>query len=751
MNAYEEKNKSNLLKKCLKKWYWYIPTIAIAIGAAWYFLQQEQRLWSVTGSIMVQEDKGGSGQLPREQMMAGGYLLNRGNLDKQIQVLKSRHLMERVVDSLDLDIVYEIEGQFRKDEIYRKSPIIVDKVSDKYRAYGRALRLLQIDDSQFAHIRGEADTVYHNYGVPFANEGITYSLVRDTSVGNISEVISIGFIHPQKVAAWYSGNLTFQKQAQSNVLALSATDQSPEKLVDIIYALVEVYNRFVQEEKNKVAARSLNFINERLTELSSELFSVETSQASVRSFTEVTTSVGSTEKKYNEIISAAEASLSEINNTRGTLINLREFLSNLDNQYEPIPSFGNLGKISFAPLISRYNRIITARADKLVYATPRHPEVVKAEEDLGKMRSNILSGVRLALSDLESQQDNLVEKTAPVERKVRSLPFAQKKLDEIGREKNVKEELVIYMLTKREETAIGLATQLDNTRILDAPVMSEAPVSPSAKQYYMLALLMGLAFPTGLVYLFDRLNDKVITRDDVKAHTEVPFLGEVAIAKSQSSRLISADSRTPIAEMFRLLRTNLQFLHSKKNENVVLVTSTESGDGKTFVSGNLAICMALTNKKTVILELDLRKPKLTEMLMNKIPSVGVTNYLVGEKDLPDIIQQVEGQENLFLVSCGPKPPNPAELIMSDRMEQLIERLKLEFDYIVLDTPPVGLVADAFLLDKFSTSSIFVVRSGKTKKEDIEFVDELCSKGKLTNPALVLNGVKTPKRYGYYYG
>jgi len=750
MNAYEEKNSSNLFKKCLSKWYWYILSAGIAIAGAWYLLQTENKLWSVSGSIMVQEDKSGPGQLPREQMMAGGYLLNRGNLDKQIQVLKSRHLMERVVDSLDLDIVYMAEGQFRTDELYRKSPILVGKVSDRDRAYGRTLRLLQVDDSRFAHIRGEADTVYHNYGVPFASDGITYALVRDTSVGKVDEVIQVNFMHPQKVAAWYSGNLTFQKQNQSNVLAISSTDQSPEKLVDIIYALVEVYNLFVQEEKNKVAANSLDFINDRLTELSSELFSVETSQASIRSVTEVTSSVGSTEKRYSDILADAEKARSGISSTRGTLINLQEFLSDLNNKYEPIPSFGDLGKISFAPLISRYNRIIANRANKLVHATPRHPEVVQYEKDLAKMRSNILSGIGLALSDLSSQESKLIQKTAPVEQKVRSLPFAQKKLDEIGREKNVKEELVIYMLTKREETAIGLATQLDNTRILDAPVISEAPVAPSSKQFYMLALLLGMAFPTGLIYLFDRMNDKIISRDDVKAYTAVPFLGEVAIAKSQSSRLISGNSRTAIAEMFRLLRTNLQFLTSKEKEKIIMVTSTESGDGKTFVSGNLAVCLALTNKKTVILELDLRKPKLTEFLVKKIPTVGVTNYLVGEKDLPDIVQEVEGQDNLYLISSGPKPPNPAELIMSDRMEQLIEQLKEEYDYIVLDTPPVGLVADAFLLDKFATSSIYVLRSGKTKKDDIEFVDDLCSKGKLSNPAIVLNGVKTPKRYGYYY-
>lgn len=750
MSAYGEKPKSNLLKKCLNKWYWFVPCAALALAAAWYLLKCEQSIWSVSGSVIVQEDNSKGGQLPEESIIQGLAFKNRGNLDKQIQILKSRHLMERVVDSLDIDILYLVERRFKTEELYKRSPVKVASVDDKDRAYGRALRIKQIDASRFALIKGENDTLYHNYGVPFVSDGVTYSLIRDTSVAQEQDVLQISFMFPQKVAAWYAGNLTFQKQAQSNVLAVSANDQAPEKVVDIIYKLVDVYNAFVQEEKNKVATQSLNFINDRLTDLSSELFSVEGAQASFKSVTEVTTDVDASAERYIQQLSAAETARTEIGNTRSTLVNLQEFLSDFNNQFEPIPSFGDLGGISFAPLIDSYNRLIAARQAKLVYATPRHPEVVQAEKDLSKMRSNILSGVRLALTDLSNRERDLLEKTAPVERKVQALPFAQKKLDEIGREKSVKEELVIYMLTKREETAIGLATQVDNTRILDEPVISEVPISPSAKQYYGLALLLGLAFPTGLVYLLDRMNDKVGTSDEVKALSPVPFLGDVAYAKSERNRLITANSRSAIAEMFRLIRTNLQFIGSKDKQKVVLITSNESGDGKTFISSNLAVALSLTNKKTVVLELDLRKPRLTSALTKVPPTVGITNFLVGEKELEDIVQKLEGYANLYLISSGPKPPNPAELIMSDRMEELVAKLKKEFDYIVMDTPPTGLVADAFLLNKFASNSIFVICAGKTKKDDLSNINELCENGKLNNPGIVLNGVKMPKRYGYYY-
>ena len=419
----------------------------------------------------------------------------------------------------------------------------------------------------------------------------------------------------------------------------------------------------------------------------------------------------------------------------------------------PYPVFGDLAGISFAPLINSYNKVINARGAKLLTAKEAHPEVQVANENLSKMRESLLSGISLARSELDTKEVDVREKAAPVERKVARMPYVNKKLNEIGREKTVKEELVVYMLQKREETAIGLATEVDNTRILDDPVTSVGPVGPNSSQYYILAFLLGLAVPVGFMYAIDRLNNKIRNKDELKALTSIPFLGEVAYAKSEKNKLITPETNTVIAEMFRLIRTNLTFLMIKGKKSVMMVTSNESGDGKTFVTTNLGIALSLLNKKTVLIELDLRKPKMAERLIGQEGTsiTGMTNYLVGECDVDKIVNPVEGYHFLHLIASGPIPPNPAELITSDKMAELIEKLKEEFDYIMIDTPPIGLVADAFLLEKVSTNSVFVVRANKTKRKDIKAIDDIASEAKLASPAIILNGVKMPKRYGYYYG
>jgi len=752
-----EQTSQDFLRKCLRKWYFILPFALVALGLSKYLLAKEQTIWNVTGSIIVQEDKKGGGQLPEEAIIQGLPFKNKGNLDKQIEILKSRHLMERVVDSLRLDILYFREDRFKNIELYKFSPIEVLNVNDMNKAYGEVLRVKMMDDSRFSLVTTdedteETDTLIYNYGVPFTVNGVKYSLGRDTSNKELDEIVRIQFIEPVTVAAWFSSRINFKKKGMSNVLRVSMNDNMPEKMIDVIYKLVNVYNVFVQDEKNKIATQSMNFINDRLSSLSSELFTVEGTQASFKSTQDVTTDVGASAERYIQKLNEAERSLEGIQGTMITLSNLENFLNDPSNLYEPIPSFGDLAGISFAPLISSYNRVVVARRNQLRTVTEMHPEIQAANESIAKMKKSMLSGIALANSELQTKERDVNQKKAPIESKVAKMPYVNKRLTEISREKSVKEEMVVYMLQKREETAIGLATDVDNTRVLDDPVIGRVPVGPNSGQYYLLAILLGFGIPVGTIYLLEKLNNKVDTKEDMKALTDIPFLGEVAYAKSESNKLITGDSNTVITEMFRLIRTNLMFLMAKGERCVISVTSNESGDGKTFVTTNLGIILSLLNKKTIILELDLRKPKLTERLINQPGSatIGATNYLVGENGIHEIINKVEGYPNMDLISSGPTPPNPAELIMNDKMTQLIEKLKESYDYIIIDTPPVGLVADAYLLNRFTTNTIFVTRSGKTKRNDISYIDDIAKDKKLVKPAIILNGTKVPKRYGYYY-
>ncbi|MEY3369093.1 MAG: hypothetical protein RI973_2248 [Bacteroidota bacterium] len=748
MSAKYDPVSSNLVNKLLGYWYWYVLCLLFAIVGAWYKIVSTPPEWSISGTIIVEEDKSNSGSLPEEAIIQGLPFRNRGSMDRQIQVLKSRSLMEKVVDSLDLHVIYLANERFMNRELYDKSPVKLAQVSPAESAVYVGVTIKQLSEEKFAVMDGDVETDVYNFGVPFPYNGFTFILERNAVNPKLDVPIVIFLADKVGIAANYSGKLSFQKQAQSNVLSVALKDNVPQKAKDVVYKLVEVYNVIAQEEKNLIAQRSLQFIDERLSYLSSELFQVESSQASIKTSTEVPTDVGTSAERYLDKLSTTEESVAEIKSVRTTLTNLQAFLSDAQNRYQYVPSFGDLGGISLTSFIADYNKIISERENLLRTATPEHPGAKQIEVKLNNLRNTILQGTNLAMTDMDKKEADLRAQAAPIQQKVSRLPFVDQQLTDIKRKIGVKDELVLYMLQKREETAIGLATTVESTRILDAPV-SFGPIAPVKTQILIVAIFLGLALPSGVIFLMDKLNNKVNTRNDVKSLISLPYLGEVALAKNERSKMVTANSRSTVAEMFRQIRTSLDFLTAEKQEKVILVTSQMSGDGKTFVSANLGAVLALTNKKTVLIELDLRKPKLAQYILGSDPSAGVTNFLVGEKKLEEILLPVEKYSNLFLLSAGPTPPNPAELLMGHRMRELLEMLKKQFDYIVIDTPPIGLVADAYLLKSHTSVSIFVVRAGKTKKEDLQEMKNSGFEEKLTSPAIVLNGVKMPKKYGYY--
>ncbi|RME07694.1 MAG: polysaccharide biosynthesis tyrosine autokinase [Bacteroidetes bacterium] len=749
-------NKNDMLTagfvlKCIRNWYWYIPAVLIAVAIAHLMYMQSPRVWSVTGSIVVQEEKQNAAQLPEEAMMTGLPFNNRGSLNRQMQELRSRSLMEKVIDSLDIDIVYWKEGRFRDEELYKTSPILLSKVADRRAADNLSLRVQALDDTKFELIDEEDEKALEGkFGEPFDYAGNSFIIMRDSAHPLVDGIIRIEFKVPRELASWFSGRLQLRRLMQSNVLQVSLSAPTPEKLQDIIQMMVKVYNIVAQEEKNKVADKSLQFINDRLVSLNAELFSVEGQEANVRSATEVISDAGQSAERYFEQITSAEKELAQLRAAKTILLNLYNFLSDPANRYELIPNSGEIAGASLSGLITNYNRIVIQRKGQLEHATLQHPIVQDLTKNLDNLRPSILSGINLTLSDIEKKEADLSQKTATLSQKVQSTPFAQKRIKEISRQASVFNEMVLYMLQKREETAIGLATQVESVRILDDPIPGSVPDAPSRTQYYAIALLIGMAIPTGIFLAMDKLNTKVSSSEEVKALSKVPFLGEVAFAKSEKAQLVQDNVRSVNSEMFRIIRTNLHFLLPPGKDKVILVTSNESGDGKTFITGNLGATIAITNKKTVLLELDLRKPKLTELLTGEKPGAGITNYLVGDTDLEELIKPVEGYDHLYQISSGPTPPNPAELILSDKMDKLFEYLKNNFDYIIVDTPPVSLVTDTFLLNRFASATVFVIRANKTKKEDLKVIDELAEEGKLHSPAIILNSAKPSKRYGYYY-
>lgn len=740
-----------LLQKCLSNWYWFALCFALVLAAAWFLFVQEQTIYQVRSSIVVNEEKQAGAQLPEETILTGLPFNSKGSLNRQMEIIRSRYLMEKVVDSLGLAISYSAEDKYKYKELYNTSPIYVHDVDNLSGAYEQVVRILQIDENKFKLIPEEGDTLEYNFGTPFPVGGASVVLENDSIIPMDSRVIAITFHDPVALAAYYSSQLVLKKISQSNVLSITLEDPTPDKMIDIMHQLIDAYNLDAQMEKNRLAGKSLDFIDERLTSVADELKSEESRQANIRSSSQVATGIGESAQRYFDKLNTAEASRSELGGARVTLNQIKSFVNDPAKKDELIPNFGDMGVISFTPLITNYNKLVAQRNKLLTTATNQHPGVIKANGEIEEFRRNLQSAVDIAVQDLASKEKQLVAEINPVQAKVKELPFVGRRLKDIERSSDVRGEVFSYLLKKREETAIGLAANVENIRMLDVPVAKKTPVGPSKKQYLIFVLLLGLGIPAAVIYGMDKLNTKIRDKDDVKALIgDVPFLGELAKVKSAKSKLVTNANQTALSEMFRLIRTNLQFLSAGKTQKTILVTSYISGDGKTFVSGNLAATLALTSKKTIVLELDLRRPKLTELIFGSEPGAGVTNFLLGHKKVDEIIRKVDDVENLYMISSGPTPPNPAELLMSEKLNELIEALKERFDYIVFDTPPVSLVTDAFLLSRHADNSIIVVHAGKTKKQELSYLAEVCKDGKLVRPSLVLNGTKTPKRYGYYY-
>lgn len=741
----------SFVKKALSKWYWFLLSVLLICTAAVFLFLREPVIYDIAGSIIVNEERQqGGAQIPEDMMLTAGAFNKRGSLNRQIQILKSRYLMEKVVDSLGLDVGYYAEGRFRKYELYKDSPVKLDYATEMYQLWGEELRVKQMEGNRFALMIEDVDTFFYNYGVPFVFQNSTIVLERDTMFANEDRVISIEFYKPRDVATLYSSDLYLRKLAQSNVLSISIQDETPQKVKDIINCLVYAYNVDAQNEKNQMANRSLNFIDDRLSIAASRLGAVEGSEASIKSSASVSSNFDISSQQYFDQLTAVEQDRGQITSARSILDKIESFLSSQGDNFDFIPNFGDMGGISFASLITKYNSVVARRKNLLITATEAHPDAIESSKQLVSLRANILNATSIARQDIAKQEGALTTKASEVQSKIRATPFVERRVKDVTRKAEVQGELFSYLLQKREETAIGLAANVESVRVLDAPVESTFAVAPNKKQYAVLAFLLAMLIPASVIYLQEKLNDKISSKEQVKDYAmEVPFLGEVAQAKNAKS-LVNDNSRSVVAEMFRIIRTNLQFMATGVKQKTILVSSYISGDGKTFVSGNLAACLSLTGKKTVVLELDLRRPMLTKLVKDEEPATGITNYLVGEKEIKDIIQKVDDYKDFYMISSGPAPPNPAELIMSERMEKLMEYLKENFDYVVLDTPPVGLVTDAFLLNKFANNSIFVVRANKTKKSELQHLVDICTDRKLNAPSFILNGTKAPKKYGYYY-
>lgn len=752
----EDNNESldikGLIMRYLRYWYLFVLGAALALTAAHLYLRYTTPVYSVKATILIKDESGAD--LASSGVFADMALVKANkSFSNEVLVIKSRGLMERVLSELEMEISYFGEGRIKSPELYGgRSPIKVVVADMDSAGLGRSFVVQVEEGNTFSLIEGEDKVSTHKFGEQVQKEYATFTVVADSDITNDKgRRVLVRFNDLRKLANRYSGALGVKSVNEyATVMELSLNETVPEKGKDIINKLIEVYNRETISEKNLAVTKTIQFIDERLVYLTRELTDVEKDVEKYLQDNKLIDPAAnggvysSTAHTYNQQITENEIKLDILNS-------VETYLKREENKYELVPTSLDIADPTLGGLIANFNDLQNQRRRLGRTVTENNPVLRNVNEQLEILRLNILENLRNIREGLLVVRRNLQASARQFESQVRQVPSMQRELQDISRQKGIKEGLYLYLLQKREEAALSQAITPSNSRVLDPASASGSPIEPQSTNIYLMALLAGLALPFAGIFLRDMLNDTVQELRDVEKGTATPILGEIAHNDSNDMLVITRESRSSSAELFRLLRANMQFAAGGKENKVILVTSSMSGEGKTFFSINLAASLVMTGKRVVVLGFDLRKPKLTQSV-NLPNTIGITNYLISDTVLVhDLIQEVPDMPDLAIIGSGPIPPNPAELMLLPKIGVLIEELKAEFDYIILDSSPIGQVADTLALAPYIDSSLYIVRYNYTHKKQLQIVDDLYKSRKLKHPMIVLNDAKKSNSYGYSYG
>ena len=750
-------NFQEILTKYLQYWYLFLIGGIMGLGTAYIYLLYTTPLYSISTTLLIKDNASGGPGLSEMAIFSDiDILSSTKSIDNEMVLLKSNSLMQRVLSELSLNTSYFVEGPVQKHEIYGKAVPIKVIVSKLYPlAFHKSITIHIKNNNSFTLEEEDLNQTTHKFGQQIIKPYGIFTVVAPQA--NISsempQSIEVKFNDIQSLADTYAGKLNISPvNKQASVLRMSITDPTPEKGVDIINKVVEVYNRDAVEDKNLIAAKTIDFIDERLKYLTTELSVVEKDVEQYKRQNQLA-DVSSQAQQYLVGANEYNKQAADIGIQKDVLESIEAYLKKQDSQYKLVPSSLSIQDPTLLGLINKFNELQIERERMLRTMQPNNPIIQNINEQLSNLQVNILENLRNIKNGLSITRKNLEIKSGQFGSRIKQVPVMERQLVEITRQQEIKHSIYLYLLQKREESALSLAATVSNTRVID-PATAYGPISPNKNNIYIYYFLLGLVLPVAGIYLRDLFNNKIQTLKEVEKGTLVPLLGEIVHNDTNETIVVIEKSRTPIAELFRLIRTNLDFMTIGKENRVILVTSSMSGEGKTFFSINLGASLAITGKKVIVLGFDLRIPKLLAEL--GLPnSLGITNFLVSDSStVDDIIQPSKIVPSLFVMGSGPVPPNPAELMMSSRVKELFEELKERFDYIIIDSTPVGEVADAFTLKRYTDSTIYLVRSNYTFKSQLDIINDSYINNKLNHQMIVLNDVKNNNRgygYGNYYG
>lgn len=754
--SFNETSGFNLKEKIfqyLSYWYWFLLSAIVCVALAYTYLRYTVPQYSASATILVKDDKKGGmvGELASlgEMDMLGKV---KSSVDNEIEIIKSKTIVESAVRDLELNIKYISEGIVKTIELYKNSPIKIIYPNIAELNNNLTYRVEAVGGSEYNLYVGKDKLLgKYKFGQQVQDGKRSFTIISTSAESDFNVIVKLQPI--SAVAAGYKGRLGVKLVGErTSVVQLSIIDPVKERAEDFLNRVIKTYNDDAVKDKNQIFLNTKEFIDERLRFIEKELGDVEMTAERYRKSNEIT-DIAAQGGLFLQNAKEIQAELLETETQLRVIQDLKAYTkANTDKLIPGNVLTASSTDANNAPsLIEQYNALMIQKGKVALSAGPKSRTMERIDSQLASLRENILASLERLRASLDIKRRDLQANQAKISGKISEIPTQDRIYKGISRQQQIKESLYLFLLQKREETAISLASTAPNAKIIDSAEALNNPVSPKRNIIFLVALFLGCLIPFAIIYIRELLDTKIHSFSDF-SKIGVPYLGDVPRA-DDNNQIITFNSRSSTAESLRIIRTNLEFMLNQVPQGVaktVFVTSTIPREGKTFISVNLASTIALSGKKVLLMAMDIRNPKLDEYI--NIPAKGLSNYLSSnDTSYQDYIIKLDGFDNMYVMPPGIIPPNPAELLLSPKVEDMFEELQTQYDYIIVDTAPVSLVTDTLIIACFAHTFLYVIRANHLDKRLLAVPEGLYREKKLPGMCMILNDTGIKKGYGYGYG
>lgn len=741
----------------LTNWYWFVLTLSITLTSAYLYLRYTTPEYAMFSSLLLEEDKEDPAQSLLSKINPESDK-SRVNLFNEKVILQSQDMISRVVDSLKLNIRYWAIGRVKETELYHECPIEIVFDKEGFLAGSRDITIRQIVEGQFELKEGEqAERVLYGTWIKrkWGRFKILYVDGPEVNKGFLETTDFIVHIENMDNATGrVGGRFSVELQdGRTSLLGLSYSDNIRERGVDFLNTLIYFYRKNELANSNMKAEKTREFIQDRTENISKNMQTLDSLTVDIQkssSIVDVKTEATNLMSEKN----ASQQKQNEIYSKKQVIENLRSSLENIyDNNFEILAGI-DYPDNNLDVLVKEYNTAVREHEALARNWGKAHPLLQEKVNEIASVRLRLMVASEKILRNINRELALEKENERQVAERIMATPEIEQDIKDVNRNYPVLQSIYLLLYQKLVENEISLYSTTNKSKIVVAPYASGAPISPVPNKIYMMMFLLGVLVPGSIIVAREMMNNKVINENDIESQTSIPLIGSIGRVENPSQReatiVVGPHVRTGVAEQFRLIRANMEFMAASRNNRVYMVTSSTSGEGKSFISINLGITMTLAKKRVLVMEFDLRKPKIAQYLGISNDG-GISGYLAGMSGLENVIKASGIHENLYIANCGPIPPNPGELLVSDKTRQLFEELQEMFDVIIIDTAPIGMVSDALILSQYASINLFIIRQSFTIKDQVRMFDVLHKDGKIQNPAIIFNGVEFLRKYGYGYG